>query len=438
MKAIKILSVLFVLFALLTSAVNVRAEKTTFQITEVKVEGTSVFGNSGTLELNVERGDSIAIEVWVEGGDSGTGIVSDDNVRIKAEINGYEYGDIEAKTDTFSVKPGVTYKKTLRLNIPNDLDLESNLYTLNVEASSNDFSDETNNDIQLNINSKRHYLNIQDVIISPSTSVEAGKNIFAKVRLENLGDKKEQDIKVEMSIPELGLSTRTYIDELVPKELDTNNDEETSMSSPEMYLKLPEDANGKYTLKFTVTYNRGHTTEEQTFDLLVKGQSRPTVPSSTVSIDTTSQTIQAGKGAVYKLMFSNLGQQPVTYSVDIAGVSGWGTTRVDPDTVTVMPDTTADMFVFVAASENTKSGVQPFTLNIKQDGQVVKQLGLTANVQGASASSDDSFKNIRQGLEVGFIVLLIILVILGLILAARKLGGGSKESMEEPSSKTYY
>ena len=210
------------------------------------------------------------------------------------------------------------------------------------------------------------------------------------------------------------------------------------MSSPEMYLKLPEDANGKYTLKFTVTYNRGHTTEEQTFDLLVKGQSRPTVPSSTVSIDTTSQTIQAGKGAVYKLMFSNLGQQPVTYSVDIAGVSGWGTTRVDPDTVTVMPDTTADMFVFVAASENTKSGVQPFTLNIKQDGQVVKQLGLTANVQGASASSDDSFKNIRQGLEVGFIVLLIILVILGLILAARKLGGGSKESMEEPSSKTYY
>lgn len=437
MKAIKILSVLFLVFALLTSAVNVRAEKTTFAITEVKVEGTSVFDGSD-IELNVERGDSIAIEVWVLGTGSDTDD-ADDNVRVKAEINGYEFGDIEAKTDIFSVKPGVTYKKTLRLNIPDDLDLESNLYTLHVEASSNDFSDETNNDIVLNVASKRHYLNIQDVIISPSTSVEAGKNIFAKVRLENLGDKKEEDIKIEMSIPELGLSTRTYIDELVPEESDNNDDEETSMSSPEMYLKIPEDANGKYTLKFTVTYNRGHTTEEQTFDLLVKGQARPSIPTSTVSIDTTSQTIEAGKGAVYKLMFANLGDKPVTYSVDVAGVSGWGTTRVDPDTVTVLPDATADMFVFVAALENTKSGVQPFTLNIKQDGQVVKQLGLTANVQGVSTSAPtDSYKNIRQGLEVGFIVLLIILVILGLILAARKMGGGSKESMEEPSSKTYY
>ena len=154
MKAIKILSVLFLVFALLTSAVNVRAEKTTFTITEVKVEGTSVFDGSD-IELNVERGDSIAIEVWIQGTGSDTDD-ADDNVRVKAEINGYEFGDIEAKTDIFSVKPGVTYKKTLRLNIPDDLDLESSLYTLHVEASSNDNSDETNNDIQLNINSKRH------------------------------------------------------------------------------------------------------------------------------------------------------------------------------------------------------------------------------------------------------------------------------------------
>ena len=340
MKAIKILSVLFVLFALLTSAVNVRAEKTTFQITEVKVEGTSVFGNSGTLELNVERGDSIAIEVWVEGGDSGTGIVSDDNVRIKAEINGYEYGDIEAKTDTFSVKPGVTYKKTLRLNIPNDLDLESNLYTLNVEASSNDFSDETNNDIQLNINSKRHYLNIQDVIISPSTSVEAGKNIFAKVRLENLGDKKEQDIKVEMSIPELGISQRTFIDELVTVE-QSGDDEETSASSDTLLLDLSNVKPGTYNLRIKVDYNRGHDFIVQNFPLTVLcGRVAGGVEDLMVTALTSSMDLNQGGSAVYIFSVANLGSEARTFNFEVTGQEAWATARAEPMAVTVLPDST--------------------------------------------------------------------------------------------------
>lgn len=439
MKTIKILSVLFVIFALLTSAVNVRAEKTVFLIEQVKVDGTTVF-EEGFFDdvVDIERGETVVVEVWVRGTDDPADptIDSADKVRVEAEIGGYEHGDIEARTDVFTVEPGVTYKKTLRLNIPEDVDASQN-YILHIEASDGDDFDRLD-DIEVRISEKRHYLNIQDVIISPSTTLEAGKNVFAKVRLENLGDKKEEDIRVEMSIPELGLSTRTYIDELVPEEDEDNDDEETSMSSPEMFLKIPEDADGKYTLKFTVTYNRGHTTEEQVFDLLVRGGRAPSAPSATVSIDTTSQTIEAGKGVIYKLMFSNLGNTPVTYRVDVAGVSGWGSSRVDPDTVTVLPDSTADMFVFVAASETAQTASQSFSVNVMQDGQLVKQIGLRADVVGGKVTApSDSYKNIRQGLEVGFIVLLIILVILGLILAARRLGG-PKESMEEPTSKTYY
>lgn len=439
MKTFKILSVLFVLFALIISPIKVQAQDTTtYSIADIKVDGTSILDiDTDITSIEVQRGESMVVEVWIEGDPSADPNNPDEaaEVRVRAELDSNYEDDIEAKTQLVSVFPGTTKKVTLRLNVPQDVDAD--FFDLLVTVSGGD-QEAVSQSVPVKVSGARHYLNIIDVIYNPTT-VEAGKNVFAKVRVENLGQLKEEDIKVEMSIPELGLSTRTYIDELVTTEEEKDdNDEETSMTSPEMFLKVPEDADGKYTLRFSVTYNRGRTTEEQSFDLLVRGAPRPTLPTATVGIDTTSQTIEAGKGAVYKLMFSNLGDAPVTYSVDVSGVSAWGSSRVDPDTVTVLPDSTADMFVFVAAQETAQTASQAFNVNVLQNGQLVKQIGLRADVVGKTqVAPQDSYRNIRQGLEVGFIVLLIILVILGLILAARRLGG-PKEAAEEPSSKTYY
>src|SRR5574341_761734 len=120
------------------------------------------------------------------------GINSVDDVRVKAEIDGYEYGDIEDRTSLFDIDAGNVYRKTLNLVIPNDIDA-SETYTLRVEVSDSDNQEEFN--VSLNIDEQRHNLGIFDVLVNPSR-VAAGRPLFLNVRIENLGEMKEENVKV--------------------------------------------------------------------------------------------------------------------------------------------------------------------------------------------------------------------------------------------------
>ena len=66
---------------------------------------------------------------------------------------------------------------------------------------------------------------------------------------------------------------------------------------------------------------------------------------------------------------------------------------------------------------------------------IVKEFDLTANVTAFQSSASD----IKEGLQIGFAVLLVILIILGIILAAKKIG--KSDNYEEPlmdEGETYY
>jgi len=101
----------------------------------------------------------------------------------------------------------------------------------------------------------------------------------------------------------------------------------------------------------------------------------------------------------------------------------------DPSTLTVEADSSREAFVFVSAKEDADSGNKLFSVRVKEGNTVVKEVQLQANVDGQEVATTSSF---RSGLEVGFIVLLVVLVILGIILAVNKLRG-----KEEPE-QTYY
>ncbi len=439
-KILKAINVLFVVLLLLGTSAVKSATSTEYSLNQIDVDGTTVFDADDSTENSVvfvERGTTSVIEVWITGENSIS--VNDnevDDVKVKAWIGGHEFGDIEDTSSIFTVQEGITYKKVLRLDIPSDFNVnENDDTTLNVEVFDSD--NNRRESFPVRIQEQRHSLNIIDVILNPGLSIDAGKVLFGTVRAENLGEKTERDIKVVMSIPELGLSTRTFIDELV-NEVDAENEDEddrVSASSDELFLKIPENTKeGTYTLKVQVIYNRGHTTEERTYALNVNGITPVTTQETVVSIDSTSQSVEAGKGAVFKLTVTNMGSKAATFTADAAGVSSWGSSRVDPSSITVLPDQTGEMFVFVSANENADSGEKAVTLTVKSGDSVVKQIPVTVKVS-ETGSSADTFGSLRKGLEVGFIVLLIVLVILGLILAARKLG--SKED-EEEGKKTYY
>lgn len=409
--------------------------ETPFTITDVEVEGVDLStGTDPSDVVNVQRGDSLNVRVEVTGT---TGCNSDD-VKVKTWIGGYEYDDIEDDTSLFDVTGGITYVKNLVLEIPNDIGLDDNnndngdnedTFTLHVEAFNDDDSDELEYDVL--IEAQRHYLNFVDVIFNPGLSVKNTQPLFVTVRLENLGDKKEEDVKVEVSIPELGMSQVTYIDELVAMENGNDDDEETSESSDTLLLDLSNVKADTYDLVVSADYNRGHDTISQSYQLVVTGVTG-IQPSEDLMVQafTSSQNVNQGGSVDYTFSVANLGSESKTLTFEVTGQEAWATAKVEPIALTVLPDSTRDVKVTINAKSDADLGSKIFVVRVKDaSGMVVEELQLEADVQGTST---DSVSDLRSGLEIGFIVLLIILVILGIILAVSKMKG------KEETGESYY
>jgi len=419
----KILAIVFALLVMLTA---VSASSDNYNIKEVKVNDIS----AGDSAVEVERGAQVPVEVLVRG----TG--NKDNVKVKAEIDGYEHGSISDSTDVFEVESGVTYKKTVYLDVPEDIDA-SETYTLTVRVS--DKTDSVENQYDVRVKESRHDISIQDVIFRPSSSVEADSALFTSVRLENLGYKKEEDIKVTLTIPDLGVSTSDYLAELITQNQESDNkganrDDESS-GQVELFLRIPENAvTGDYEVEVEVSYERGHSIVRETKVLHVSGIGAGAVSDSTISVDSTSKQVQSGSEVAYKVMFANFNAEKAVYSAEVAGVGTFASASVDPGFVTIQPEETGELYVKLKLNDDVQSGKYPFTVKIKSGDQTVKELNLEANVQGASTG------NLKSTLQIGFAILAIILVVLGLIIAFRKLREDEgDEELEEPSAgQTYY
>ncbi len=417
MKKLGILSIIFVMLF----SINFVAA-TDFDISKVEVNDITVteLGDA----VYVEAGSDVDVEVFIEGNGSS------DNVRVKAWIGGYEYDLIEDRSDIFEVEPNVDYKKTLILYIPKDIDASDD-YTLNVEVFDDDQSLEK--EFTLRVQEKRHFLDIQDIILRPS-SVESGKVLFVTVRVENLGDKKEEDIQVNVAIPELGVSSRDYIDELVPEENTDDDDEETSASSNEIFLRIPNDAkSGDYDVVVEVVYNRGHDVIEGKTKVHVDGITKEVAKEETlVTVDSQSKTANRGEQVNYRVMVANLGNKAQRYSLEVSGESLWASSRVDPLFVNVKPGETSELSVMLNVKEDAPTGRNSFVAKVKSDGTLVREISLSADVSGGVGLGEGT----RRALTIVFGILVVLLIILGLVVAFNKMKGSEGEPEEE--GKSYY
>ncbi len=228
-------------------------ESSNYEISSVYIEGISYASDSA---INVERGDEVTVRVNIEG----TGEATD--ISLKTWIGGYEYETVQETSEMFDVEDGVIYGVTLDLELPADLEAEQE-YTLYVQAY--DATDVVTETATIMVSKDRHLVEIQDVLVEDA---EAGDYVSATVRLENMGDQKEEDIKVTVTNEELGIETSTYLDELTNEEID-NEDEEDS-GDVTLTFQLPEDAaEGDYTLEVLVEYNQGYDTAEESVDFHV-------------------------------------------------------------------------------------------------------------------------------------------------------------------------
>jgi len=398
----------------------------TVEILEVELDDT-ILSESGENSYSQDRGEEVNLKIKL------TSDTPMKNVQVEAVIRGYDHDDlIQDISSSFDMKADTTYIK--RLKIPVRYRLDPGDYRLRVRV------DDANGDtvfanFDLVVEAVRHDMIIRDVILNPENEVKAGRALLVSVRVENNGQKDEDDVKVQVSIPELGVSATSYIDEVEHEnENDGGDDKRTS---EEMFLRIPSDAlTGEYTLRATVTYDEGD--ETVTKEVTVRVVGAASVADATdnrreektiITLASDLQNVQAGGAEVsFPVTLTNAGSSSKVYTVMVDG-GNWGTFSVSPSNVLVVDSGESKaVSVNVGVNANAAAGLQTFLLTVQADGKVLKQIPLKANVAPAGKDYQKGNK-VKTGLEVGLIVLLILVVVIGLIL------GFTRRSSDDDSNK---
>jgi len=415
----KLLSILAVfVVSLLTISMASAAVSTLGSLTANDV---TVFVNDKrvTNQLTVEEGELLEIEVELVN----DGLVDSEEIEVMAKLSGYDYGDLEDSTDLFSVKAGTTKFVDLEVTVPKKK-FDNGENTLRVFVMDRN-SQEISKVFKLNVESPKHSLDIKDVVFSPGNTVVAGRSLLTTVLVENLGGNLEEDVKVTLDVPELGVSASEYISEIKADD---------KKVSEELFLKVPQcAAEGEYTATVTLDYdeNTESVSKDFTLQVLANDLCSTTAQKLILTVGPDTQNVVAGEQAVYPVALTNAGSSVQNYVMELSA-GDWAVTQMSENLVVLEPGKTKVVYAYLTANEGA-SGEQVASLTIKSGDNALKTITLNANV----VPQDKNF-SLRNGLEVALIVLVVILVILGLILGFSRLKRDEDEFDEDGEDKTYY
>ncbi len=416
------------------SALPIRIDKVELDDVELSATGTNNI-------RSIDKGESVDVRVVIRQDLSVNNITSAiQDVQIEASIRGDDHdGLINDITRAFDVQPGRTYVETLHLTLP--IRMDKGQYRLRIRVEDKN-GESTTVDYFLEIEGKSHNVVVRDVVTSPSGTVEAGRALLASVRVKNYGTKREDDLKVTVRIPELGVTASDFIDRL-----DAEDGNRDSTTSEELFIRIPDDAkSGEYTLIAEVEFDDGDSTSSASTSINVvgaKAMGTETTPApqnegqTILSIGPESQEVAAGASAIYPLTITNTGDASKSYIVSIDGVD-FGTASVTPTNVAVVAGgESMTMFIRITPRDDA-TGQQAFTVSIKSGGKVLKQVPLMAQVKAAETSGSTDSARIKRAFEVGLVVLVVLLVVLGLIIGFNKLRSPENGKGGDEGSQTYY
>lgn len=415
---------LFILTAalvVLMSMVAINASAIPVTLQSVKIDGTELDA-TGFTTLDLERGQTFDLNV------NAMATQSISNVEIQAFISGYEYNDvnpISASTSTFDMAAYTNYVKKMQLTLPSNVQQDN--YQLRIIVSDRN-GDTSIFQYNILISRPRHDIEIKDVILNPSDSVQAGHALLASVRVRNYGQMDESSLKATVSIPGLGVSAVHYLDQL---------DSENATTSEELFLRIPNCAvPGLYTVKTTVSYDEGYSLVSKDSTILVaagdlctqSGTGQNNNGQSIITFGSELQDISVGQGgAIYPVTIQNTGSTQKTYIVSVEGAD-FADYKISPSNVMILPGgQTQTAYIYMTAKPTATAGLQTFVVTVNADADS-KQAVLKANVKTGNVTKPASSINVQNAVLAVFIVLVVILIILGLILAFSRKSDSDNES----------
>jgi hypothetical protein len=407
------------------------------QIQQVKLDGDSLDASSTNLVRAIDRNTEYEVKVTVVATDDV------DDAQVEVYLRGYDAADaVQDISDAFDMQANRTYVKKFNLKFPSRLDKDQ--YKLRVRVEDRD-GDATTENYEIAIEAVRHDMNIKDVIFSPSDAVIAGRSLLTTVRVQNVGmTDPEESVKVSVTVPELGIMAADYIDEI---------DEDDSVTSEELYLRIPSCVKGgSYDAIVGIEFDDGDKTATVTKKITViedetckaAGAETPAVqtPKTIITVGPSTQDVTQGQGGViYPLTISNAGSEAKTYVITADGYADWADISVSPSNIIVLqPGEAKAIYAFISAKQAAPVGEHMFSLKVSSGSETLKEFALKANVVAGKEDqpmSADKWTSVKRVLEIGLVVLVVLLVILGLIIGFSRLKGSDRDE-EEGKSETYY
>ena len=406
------------LLTLLLSVFSVAAHAASVPVVieDIWVDDDLVTGND--VRADLKRGGSFEVKVKVRA------LQDADNVRLEVQMSGDDRHDIDERSEAFKVEAGKVYFPSVTLELPDNLDIKPDSeYVVEVEVTGKGKSP-VEREFTLDVATARHGVGIEDVLFSPGLTVEAGRSLLAEVRVENNGEKDEEDVKVTLELEGIGLDA-DYLDEL-------DNDEEKS--TRQLYVRVPVcTPEGRYTATVTVDYDENTRSASKEYAVNVLGSelcagSASAEQKTVITVGPESQNVVAGGSeAVYPIALTNAGRESRTYSIQLT-TGDWAATRLSSNVLTVGAGETKVAYANVAAKADAAAGEKLLSIVVKSGDETLKEVTLKANVVKTTGSTTNG----RQALQVGLVVLVVLLVIIGLIVGFSRLKGNEKED------ETYY
>lgn len=398
-------------------------EELDVSIDSIEIEGNSLAENENNFVV-VDKGEKkLNLKVRL------TALENVEDAHIDAVL-AFENGDVVADaTATFDIGDGENAAKDLELKLP--FKFEQSNFKLKVRVVDAE-GDSEQKLYGLKITQKKFPFVISSISL-PENDGEAGKSILVRVSFKNSGVAPLEGMLVKISIPELGVSSTRFVDQI--------KNSENSAFKDEFILKIPESAGtGTYTLRAELVSQFGNENEirEIPFSIVGKSEQKTQVVNEklVINVPIAKQDIKNdGSEVIYPIILTNEGPDANTYTL-LLDVADWANLRLSDSNVFVIKPKDSKTINIFASTKTNMAGEQIFLATIKSHDKVLKQVPLKGNVVAARGLLAAKLKTL---LEIILIVIVIAIAAIGFFFGTRKfLQRDNEEIPDEAEGEVYY
>jgi hypothetical protein len=309
-------------------------------------------------------------------------------VTIYNSQDGSEVVD-EFEFDDFDLRDGREESFDYDFQLPFDITEDTYVITYLVQAEGEDSGNQYSNRAYdtFEVEQDSRHLVIEEFDFAEYCP---GETAEVKIKIANIGTRdldKDDNIKVNLDIGKFDFDeTQTW-----SKDFDKEDSESFTFS-----VDIPSTASGPNLLEISVSHDGDKDAEDdgsilaQTYTIAsdcspVSGASGTNVKGTITGVLTSTGTL--GESTSYALLLYNTGSSSATYTIEVSGVSGWGTSLVEPTAgIFIASGEFSTFYVHLTPSESASES-NSAVITVKSGSEIIDTKTLTMNVEKSSSST---------------------------------------------------